>query len=200
MKKELVGSVKVKKDRIDEEKAADSNGDPWLQVRCRQLPKIGFEWQKKGATRAEILPPKLGLAPGGSEAEADAEALPPRPSAGSWCSRAARPLRRQSLWSSGSSSACQVRPVSTLAELPVFHPKVAYPGVPWSQREQQWWAQGAKVGGAKQLFRIRPHSEAELERPFRDAMAWKKKQEKSKGKETQSAACEEAAKLNPHQR
>eukprot|EP00438_Fugacium_kawagutii_P023618 Skav205974 [mRNA] locus=scaffold442:870118:871229:- [translate_table: standard] len=34
----------------------------------------------------------------------------------------------------------QVKPVSTLAELPVFSPKVPCPNVKWSQVEQQWHA------------------------------------------------------------
>ena len=41
----------------------------------------------------------------------------------------------------------QVKPVPTLANLPVFRAKVPYPGVKWSVREQQWHAQ-CQVGGA----------------------------------------------------
>jgi len=75
----------------------------------------------------------------------------------------------------------QVKPVPTLANLPVFRAKVPYPGVKWSVREQQWHAQ-CQVGGAHGMFRVKPkdHSEAELERSFKVAVAWKKKQEKEK--------------------
>ena len=75
----------------------------------------------------------------------------------------------------------QVKPVPTLANLPVFRAKVPYPGVKWSVREQQWHAQ-CQVGGAHRKFRVKPkdHSEAELERSFKVAVAWKKKQEKEK--------------------
>eukprot|EP00438_Fugacium_kawagutii_P016125 Skav235814 [mRNA] locus=scaffold1267:374362:386885:- [translate_table: standard] len=77
----------------------------------------------------------------------------------------------------------QVKAVSTLAELPVFHPKVPYPAVKWNQGEQQWHAR-CQVGCAHRHFRIRPkdHSEEELERSFKVAVAWKKKQEKEKEK------------------
>ena len=82
----------------------------------------------------------------------------------------------------------QVKPVATLANryarLPVFQPKVPYPGVSWEQRSQQWYS-SCRVDGAKRNFYIRPkdHSEAELERSFQVAVAWKKKQEKEKEKE-----------------
>ena len=79
----------------------------------------------------------------------------------------------------------QVKPVATLANryagLPVFHPKVPYPGVTWDLQIQKWHAT-CHVGGVCRNFRVRPkdHSEAELERSFREAVAWKKKQEKEK--------------------
>ena len=79
----------------------------------------------------------------------------------------------------------QVKPVPTLANryagLPVFRPKVPYPGVKWSVREQQWHAQ-CQVGGAHRNFRVKPkdRSEAELEPSFKVAVARKKKQEKEK--------------------
>eukprot|EP00435_Cladocopium_sp_Y103_P048182 s493_g14.t1 len=59
----------------------------------------------------------------------------------------------------------QVRRVAKLSELPVFHPKVPYPRVYWSQAEQQWRAK-CEVGGTTRDFRVKPkdHSEAELER------------------------------------
>ena len=79
----------------------------------------------------------------------------------------------------------QVKPVPTLANryagLPVFHPKVPYPGVTWDLQIQKWHAT-CHVGGVRRNFRVRPkdHSEADLERSFKEAVAWKKKQEKEK--------------------
>ena len=79
----------------------------------------------------------------------------------------------------------QVKPVPALANryagLPVFHPKVPYPGVAWHLQNQRWRAT-CRVGGACRHFGVRPkdHSEAELERSFKVAVAWRKKQEKEK--------------------
>eukprot|EP00438_Fugacium_kawagutii_P017934 Skav203941 [mRNA] locus=scaffold779:331657:332550:+ [translate_table: standard] len=77
----------------------------------------------------------------------------------------------------------QVTAVTTLAELPVFRPRVPYPGVSWRQGGQQWHA-FCWVGGATRNFYIKPkdHSEEELERSFKVAVAWKKKQEKERAK------------------
>ena len=81
----------------------------------------------------------------------------------------------------------EVKAVSTLSALPVFEPKVPYGGVKWSQAEQQWHAQ-CGVGGVQRHFRLKPkdHSEAELERSFQVAVAWKKRQEKEKEKMAKS--------------
>ena len=75
----------------------------------------------------------------------------------------------------------QVKSVDSLSMLPVFHPKVPYPRVSWEQSEQQWHAK-CDVDGKTLHFRIKPknHSEEELERSFKVAVAWKKKQEKEK--------------------
>jgi len=75
----------------------------------------------------------------------------------------------------------QVKPVPTLANLPMFHPKVPHPGVVWFVRDQTWRA-SCYVGGARREFRVRPkdHSEVELERSFNAAVRWRKKQEKEK--------------------
>ena len=72
----------------------------------------------------------------------------------------------------------QVKAVDSLSTLPVFHPKVPYPGVFWDMTEQRWHARF----GNCQHFRVKPkdHSEEELERSFKVAVAWKKKQEKEK--------------------
>ena len=81
----------------------------------------------------------------------------------------------------------EVKAVSTLSALPMFEPKVPYAGVTWSQAEQQWHAQ-CSVGGVNRNFRVKPndHSEAELERSFQVAVAWKKRQEKEKEKMAKS--------------
>ena len=95
----------------------------------------------------------------------------------------------------------QMKPVPTLANryagLPVLHPKVPYPGVKWNVQEQQWHAK-CQVGGAHRNFRVKPkdHSEAELERSFEVAVAWKKKQEKEK----QGKAVKPKAKPRKNQR
>ena len=92
----------------------------------------------------------------------------------------------------------QVKPVATLSELLVFHPKVPYPGVNWSQAEQQWRA-SLCVGGVQRNFRVRPkdHSEAELERSFQVAVAWKKKQEKENQKEKEKESKAVKSKVKP---
>ena len=81
----------------------------------------------------------------------------------------------------------EVKAVSTLSALPVFEPKVPYAGVKWDFGEQQWHAR-CQVGGAHRHFRVKPkdHSEAELERSFQVAVAWKKRQEKEKEKMAKS--------------
>ena len=83
----------------------------------------------------------------------------------------------------------EVKAVSTLSALPLFEPKVPYSGVKWNQGEQQWHAQ-CNVGGVNCHFRVKPkdHSEAELERSFQVAVAWKKTQEKEKEKMAKSKA------------
>ena len=75
----------------------------------------------------------------------------------------------------------QVKPVDSLSTLPMFHPKVPYPGVTWRQSEQRWYAD-RRGQGARRTLRIKPknHSEEELERSFKEAVAWMKKQQKEK--------------------
>ena len=92
----------------------------------------------------------------------------------------------------------QVKPVATLSELPVFHPKVPYRGVSWEQRSQQWHAQ-CQVAGANRNFYVKPkdHSEAELERSFQVAVAWKKKQEKENQKEKEKESKAVKSKVKP---
>ena len=75
----------------------------------------------------------------------------------------------------------QVKPVDSLSTLPMFHPKVPYPGVTWRQSEQRWYADWRRQG-ARRTLRIKPknHSEEELERSFKEAVAWMNKQQKEK--------------------
>ena len=74
-----------------------------------------------------------------------------------------------------------VRAVGRFEELREVQPKVPHPGVKWELTEQQWRAQ-IRIHGAKRMFRVKPKnfSEAELDRSFQEAVAWKKKQEKEK--------------------
>ena len=76
-----------------------------------------------------------------------------------------------------------VRAVGRFEELHQVQPKVPYPGVKWELAEQQWHAQ-IYVVGSNRHFRVKPKdfSEAELERSFQEAVAWRKKQEKEKEK------------------
>ena len=70
-----------------------------------------------------------------------------------------------------------------LAGLPIFKPKLPYPGVSWEQRSQQWHAKFS-VSGVQRNFYAKPkdHSEVELEASFQKAVAWKKKQKKENQK------------------
>ena len=81
----------------------------------------------------------------------------------------------------------EVKAVSTLSALPVFEPKVPHAGVKWEQAEQQWHAR-CDYGGVHRHFRVKPkdHSEAELERSFQVAVAWRKMQEKEREKMAKS--------------
>ena len=83
----------------------------------------------------------------------------------------------------------EVKAVSTLSALPVFHPKAPYIGVKWNQAAQLWHAT-CSVGGVQRNLYIKPtdHSEAELERSFQVAVAWKKRQEKEQEKMAKSKA------------
>ena len=85
----------------------------------------------------------------------------------------------------------------------MFHPKVPYLGVIWEQTEQQWHAR-CNVVGANRHFRVKPkdHSEAELERSFQVAVAWRRKQEKEnqKKKEKESKAVKSKVKPGRKQR
>ena len=76
-----------------------------------------------------------------------------------------------------------VRPVGGFEELRVVQPKVPYRGVTWDKRDQKWRAHIMFGGKSRNLY-VKPKdfSEAELERSFQEAVAWKKKQEEEKEK------------------
>ncbi|CAJ1364800.1 unnamed protein product [Effrenium voratum] len=71
-----------------------------------------------------------------------------------------------------------VKRCAAWAELPVFQPKVPFPGVGWHAPSQCW--QGRTSGKSRKYCSFRPldHSEAELEKAFAEAVAWLKKQQK----------------------
>jgi hypothetical protein len=96
----------------------------------------------------------------------------------------------------------RVKPVATLANryagLPVFHPKMPYRGVTWRKAEQQWHAT-CLVGGVLRNFRVKPkdHSEVELERSFKRAVAWRKKQENERENERENQREKEGKAVKP---
>ena len=81
----------------------------------------------------------------------------------------------------------------------MFHPKVPYAGVTWEQSEQKVACSVRTLVVCKRNFRLKPkdHSEAELERSFQVAVAWKKRQEEERREdgEVQAKAPEEAAQV-----
>ena len=84
-----------------------------------------------------------------------------------------------------------VRHVGRFEELRKVRPKVPYPGVKWEKRSQKWCAQmQVEVGGKKKSrsrsVKPKDFSEAELERSFQEAVAWRKEQEKERDKAIRS--------------
>ena len=71
-----------------------------------------------------------------------------------------------------------VKRCAAWAELPVFQPKVAFPGVGWHAPSQCWQARTSGKSRKYCSFRPLDHSEAELEKAFAEAVAWLKKQQK----------------------
>ncbi|CAJ1417439.1 unnamed protein product [Effrenium voratum] len=74
-----------------------------------------------------------------------------------------------------------VKRCAARAELPVFQPKVAFPGVTWHVQKQCWQARTSGSKSRKYCccsFRPLDHSEPELEKAFARAVAWLKKQRK----------------------
>ncbi|CAJ1417441.1 unnamed protein product [Effrenium voratum] len=71
-----------------------------------------------------------------------------------------------------------VKSCAARAELPVFQPKVAFPGVTWHARSQCWQADSKGTIRMQRTFKPLEHSELELEKAFAKAVAWLKKQRK----------------------
>ena len=74
-----------------------------------------------------------------------------------------------------------VKPVGRFEDLRVVQPKVPYRGVTWDKMQQKWRAQIRLEGKSRSLYlKPKDFSEAELERSFQEAVAWKKKEEEKK--------------------
>ena len=71
-----------------------------------------------------------------------------------------------------------VKRCAARAELPVFQPKVPFPGVGWHTRSQCWQADTGGRNRKQRTFKPLDHSELELEKAFATAVAWLKKQRK----------------------
>ncbi|CAJ1409463.1 unnamed protein product [Effrenium voratum] len=131
------------------------------------VPGVKFEKARK---KWRVMIPKAG---GGSicggcfteKAEAEARALQLRELHG---------LQR-----TVKASASREEHAAAVAQLPVFQPKVPFPGVNWERKKQSWHAQLTR-NKRKKDSRFKPldHSEAELEKAFVKAVAWLKKQRK----------------------
>ncbi|CAE6942066.1 ADARB1 [Symbiodinium sp. CCMP2592] len=74
-----------------------------------------------------------------------------------------------------------VVPVKPLSELPNFEPLGPQPGIRWNRGEQAWHA-CCVVGGKTRNMRFRPKdfSPKEVEKAWKQAVAWRKQQEKER--------------------
>ena len=75
----------------------------------------------------------------------------------------------------------EVVPVKPLSELPLFEPLEPRKRINWNRGEQAWHACCA-VGGKTRNMRFRPKdfSPKEVEKAWKQAVAWRKQQEKDK--------------------
>ncbi|CAJ1409465.1 unnamed protein product [Effrenium voratum] len=73
------------------------------------------------------------------------------------------------------STASRAERAAAAAQLPVFQPKVPFPGVFWDRSNQGW---RAMTKDKNRRFSALDHSEPELEKAFTKAVAWLKKQRK----------------------
>ncbi|CAE6942087.1 ADARB1 [Symbiodinium sp. CCMP2592] len=72
-------------------------------------------------------------------------------------------------------------PVKPLSELPHFEPLGPQPGIKWNRGEQAWHAQ-CNISGSNRNMRFRPKdfSPEEVEKAWKQAVAWRKQQEKQR--------------------
>ena len=75
----------------------------------------------------------------------------------------------------------EVVPVDRLAEAPHFEPLGPQPGVKWRHGAQHWQA-WCTVNGRQRNFTVKPkdYSEKEVEKAWKQAVAWRKQQEKER--------------------
>ncbi|CAE7813923.1 ADARB1 [Symbiodinium sp. CCMP2456] len=81
-------------------------------------------------------------------------------------------------------------PVKPLSELPNFEPLGPQKNIKWNLGEQAWKAQ-CNVSGRKRCMRFRPKdfSAKELEKSWKQAVAWRKQQEKERAQGQQPRKC-----------
>ena len=74
-----------------------------------------------------------------------------------------------------------VVPVKPLSELPHFEPLGPQPGIKWTRGEQAWHATCTVSGKLRHMrFRPKDFSAKEVEKAWKQAVAWRKQQEKEK--------------------
>ncbi|CAE7906975.1 unnamed protein product, partial [Symbiodinium necroappetens] len=80
-----------------------------------------------------------------------------------------------------------VVPVKPLSEIPHFEPLGPQPGIKWNRGEQAWHAQ-CNVSGSNRNMRFRPKdfSAKEVEKSWKQAVAWRQQQEKERERAEQS--------------
>ncbi|CAJ1342764.1 unnamed protein product, partial [Effrenium voratum] len=147
----LVAKSHVKERAMDESLTSD-------------VPGVKFEKARK-KWRVVIPKPGGGRIQGGyftEKVEAEARALQLREVHG--------------LQVSVKRTASRAERAAAAAQLPVFQPKVPFPGVFWAKKDQAWM--GHVDGKIRRIFRPLDHSEAELEKAFAKAKAWQKKTRK----------------------
>ena len=90
----------------------------------------------------------------------------------------------------GLESECGVVPVKPLSEIPHFEPFGPEQGIKWSLGEQAWRAT-CKIASKQRNMRFRPKdfSPKEVEKAWKQAVAWRKQQEKERERAAQSQRC-----------
>ena len=82
----------------------------------------------------------------------------------------------------------EVVPVKLLSELPHFEPLGPEKGIRWVPGEQAWHARHRNAFGKHDHMRFRPKdfSAKEVEKAWKQAVAWRKQQEKEREQAAQS--------------